>query len=302
MKLQDLTYFVHLVDSKNFTHTANHFFVSQPSISMAVKRLESELDTELINRDLSGRTIELLPAGKILYHNAKEVINLMDSTYNDIQSLKNKKVQLGVPPIIGGYLLPKIIPHLEKYSYSLELVEKEGSIALFDLLKNKEINTAILGFDTPTIEEDWLSCMPVAEDKFYICVAKNHPLAKEEIISVEQLTNERFISLKEGFIQNKVFDTWAKENHIALSSVHFTNEIHTVNSLVSAGMGISLLIGMLVKDQENIVTIPLKESPKFYINLLINKDLELTPLQKEFNNDLIKLLKDSSSLINLNTS
>lgn len=291
MKFQDLIYFVHLVDSKNFTHTANYFFVSQPSISMAVKRLENDLDTVLIKRNLSERTLELMPAGKILYHNAKEIINLKESTYNEIQSLKNQKVQLGLPPIIGGYLLPKIIPHLNKYSSSLELVEKEGSIAMFNLLKNKEVNTAIVGSETATVSEDWLANTPVAEDEFYICVAKNHPLASEKMLSVEQVANERFISLKEGFIQNKVFYKWAKNNHIDLSSVHFTNEIHTVNSLVASGMGISLLIGMLVKDQENIVTIPLKDSPKFYISLLINKDLELTPLQKEFNEDLIRVLK-----------
>lgn len=89
MKFQDLIYFVHLVDSKNFTHTANYFFVSQPSISMAVKRLENDLDTVLIKRNLSERTLELMPAGKILYHNAKEIISLKESAYNEIQSLKN---------------------------------------------------------------------------------------------------------------------------------------------------------------------------------------------------------------------
>lgn len=292
MKLQDLIYFKALAENESFTKTAEKFYVSQPSISIAVKRLESEFETVLLNRDRTSKSIELTPAGKILYQTSLHILNTLEATKNELEQINDQKVKLGIPPIIGGYLLPKLVPYLKDYSQSLEFVEGDGSIALFDMLKKKKVTTSIIGSDTPTIHASWVSQEPIAEDSFYICVANSHPLASCSSVTPSMLKNESFISLGEGYVQNKVFNNWAKKNNIDTSSVHYTNEIQTANSLVASGVGVSLLISLLVQDREDIVQIPLENAPKFYISLLTNNDASVSPIQEGFNKVLIKSIRN----------
>lgn len=291
MKLQDLEYFIQLADSQSFTKTAEYFYVSQPSISIAIKRLESELNTPILIRDRSNKQLQLTEAGEILYKNAQDIVNILDFTKKEVHSLESKDVQLGIPPIIGGYLLPKLIPYLSEFSESMKLIEEDGSVALIDLVKKKKVTTAIVGSAKQEIEIEGVAHQPILEDQFYICVALDHPLAKEKKIVPEQVKEEVFISLGEGYTQHHVFKSWAQKNHLTPSAVHITNEIQTANSLVSSGVGVSLLIGLLVADKQDIVKIPIDNAPKFYINLLTNQTIPQTPVQKDFNHTLIRAIE-----------
>lgn len=293
MKLQDLEYFIQLADSQSFTKTAEHFYVSQPSISIAIKRLESELDTSLFVRDRSSKQLHLTEAGTILYKNAQDVRDILDFTKKEIQSLESEDVQLGIPPIIGGYLLPKLIPHLTEFSESMKLIEEDGSVALFDLVRKKKVTTAIVGTAEQSLDLKGIRQQPILEDEFYICVSSDHPLAQEESIQADQLNGEAFISLGEGYTQHHVFKQWLNDHNIEASAVHLTNEIQTAKSLVSSGVGVSLLIGLLVSEKQDIVKIPLVDAPKFYINLLTNEAVKQTPIQARFTDSLTQAIKET---------
>ena len=88
MNLQDLIYFQYLSESLSFTATAEHFYVSQPSISTALKRLETEFDVTLIDRRKTLKQIQLTPSGKILYEKTTEVLGLLDAAKQTIQDFR----------------------------------------------------------------------------------------------------------------------------------------------------------------------------------------------------------------------
>ena len=120
MNLQDLIYFKHLAESLSFTDTAEHFYMSQPSISTAVKRLESELETTLVDRRKNLKQIKITAAGKILYTNATEVLEILNSTKQQIYDLEEENVYYGFLPTIGGFFLPQIMPKLQNFTQKMQ--------------------------------------------------------------------------------------------------------------------------------------------------------------------------------------
>lgn len=291
MKLQDLVYFRHLAENSSFTKTAEAFFVSQPSISIALRRLEDEFETTLLSRDRSSKSFELTPAGEILYRNTLTVLDTLEATRKEIHDTEAQVVQLGFLPTIGGYFLPEILPSISEFLGTLKLIEEESSDAMLDLVRDGKVSTAIVGSDQPSFDETWLNQILISERPLSICVSPSHPLANEPIIDVSMLKKEQFISLAKGYTHQRIFERWATENSIDFSSVHYTEEIQTADSLIASGMMIGLMIDLLVRDRRDIITVPLKNAPKFYISLASNTKADLTPIQKRFNETLTETVK-----------
>lgn len=291
MKLQDLVYFKHLAETSSFTKTAEAFFVSQPSISISLRRLEDEFETTLLNRDRSAKSFELTLAGEILYRNTINILDTLELTRKEIHDTEAQSVHLGFLPTIGGYFLPKLLPALADFIGSLKLVEEESSDAMLDLVREKKVSTAIVGSDQPKFHENWLEQTLISERYLSICVSPSHPLANEPLVDISMLKNVSFISLAKGYTHQRIFERWAKENGIDSSSVHYTEEIQTADSLIASGMMVGLMIDLLVRDRQDIVTVPLENAPKFYISLVSNSKAEQTPIQKRFNQTLMQAVK-----------
>lgn len=289
MKIQDLIYFKYLVDCSSFTKTAEAFYVSQPSISLSLKRLEDEFNTKLITRDLSTKSFHLKPAGKILYKNAGTVLDLLAATKKEMENTETRTVQLGFLPTIGGFYLPNLMPSMSKFISNLQLVEEESSEVMMDLLRENKLPIAISGGDSPKIEEPWVEQYLIDERPLQVCVAPDHPLAKESLITAEMLSDYSFICLDKEYTHYTMFERWAQANQINPSQVSYTKEIQTAGSFISSGVSIGIMIDLLVKNRTDIVTIPLENAPKFYISLVVNKKAVGNPLQQEFNQTLIDI-------------
>ena len=114
MNIRDLEYFNSLCTTKSFTKTSRQFYISQPSITMALHRLEKELDTKLIIRDHSRNEILLTKSGEVLENHIKNILLEIKKTKSEIARINGDKIKLGVPPIIGAYYFPLILKDLAK--------------------------------------------------------------------------------------------------------------------------------------------------------------------------------------------
>lgn len=291
MKIQDLTYFKYLAEVSSFTKTAEAFYVSQPSISIALKRLEDEFNTKLISRNRSTRSFRLTTTGEILYKNSVNILNILDKTKNEMQNIESEKVYLGFLPTIGGHYLPMLMPSMTNFAASMKLVEEESSDSMLELLKEDKISIALIGSDQPIFGEQWIEEFPIEKRPLEICVSKNHPLAGYKELDIDIVKNYSFISLDKDYTHHRIFNDWAESNEINLSKVTYTKEIQTADSFISSGVSIGLMIDLLVRDRKDIITIPLKNAPIFYINLAVNSKIKISPLQKEFNQALINNVK-----------
>lgn len=291
MKLTDLTYFKTLAESKSFTETAEAFYISQPSISISLKRLEEAFGTTLITRDRSSKSVELTEAGKLLYKSALDILEKIDHTHQAIDNLESKEVFFGFLPTIGGHFLPKLLPHLSDFRSILQLVEEESSDTMYELVRDRKVPAAIVGSDKPTFKDTRLTQLLIAERDLSLWVSPSHPLASKERVDASMVKDTYFVTLAKGYTHQRIFEKWAKENKIDSSRIHYTNEIQTSNSMIASGMSAGMMIDLLVRDRTDIVQVPLENPPKFYVSLLIDNRSDLSAAQKRFNQSLFELSK-----------
>ena len=150
MNIRDLEYFYYLCQNKNFTKTAKILFVSQPSITMALHRIEKELGETLVIRNQSKEQLSLTEAGEILKKRAYNVLNEIKEAKLEISRISGAKIKLGVPPMIGAYFFS---PFMKKLDISglvedIELVET-GSADMKKLLVSGEVDIALIGSIAP---------------------------------------------------------------------------------------------------------------------------------------------------------
>lgn len=292
MNLQDLIYFKHLSESLSFTTTAEHFYVSQPSISTALKRLEAEFNTILVDRRKTLKQIQLTPAGELLYEKTKKVLDILETAQRDIQDLKQETVYYGFLPTIGGHFLPKILSKLNRFTKSLKLIEEESSDLMLEHVKQEKVSIAIIGHEIPAISHPHLKQFQILDEEMALWVAPDHPLTAKESVETKDLKDEIFISLTEGYTHQRIFEKWAHNNKIAEPNIVYAKEIRTVHSIAASTQMVAFMSDIIVDENSDLVKVSLKEAPKFYISLILNTEMETSLSQQEFNEGVVAAVKE----------
>lgn len=276
MNLRDLEYFNCLCKTKNFTETAKLLYVSQPSVTMALHRLEKELNTKLIIRDHSLTKFSLTEAGKILKKHVVNILSELNETKFEISKAAGRKIKLGVPPIIGAYFFPAFMEHLVEngVAENIELVET-GSAAMKKLVLADEVDMALIGSLSP-IKSREINADILKTDEFVVCMSRNHVISKKEKLDFKDIANEKFIVLGDTYIHNEVLKSLFLKNGTSLSNFYSTDEIQTAKSLISSGLGIGIMINMAVKNVNTIKKVSLNKPILFYISLVIKKNHYMT--------------------------
>ncbi|XJS11432.1 LysR family transcriptional regulator [Aerococcaceae bacterium WGS1372] len=292
MNIRDLKYFIHLAESLSFTKTAEAFYVSQPSISIALKRLEENFETTLIQRNRAIQNVQLTEAGEILYRSSHEILQILDRTKQEIKNSQAETVAFGFLPTIGGYYLPKILPDLADYSMLLNFIEEESSELMFEMLRNNQVSVAIIASEVKYFSEKWINQVPMEEHSFAIYVTKQHEFANKEILTIKELENLNFITLGNGYTHNTLFKEWLEDKGYELNNVRYSNEIQTINSMIESGVYAGFMTDIIIRNQENLVKIPVEDAPKVYTSLVLNNEMPLTSIQNKFNHAITQAVKD----------
>ncbi|MEY8000856.1 LysR family transcriptional regulator [Clostridium sp. Mt-5] len=292
MNIRDLEYFNSLCITKSFTKTSIEFHISQPSITMALHRLENELNTKLIIRDHSQNQISLTESGKILRSHINNILFEIKKIKSEIARINGTKIRLGVPPIIGAYYFPIIMKNLIKNRLDkcFSLVET-GSVTMKKLLIKDEVDMALIGSIEP-LEDDIIKSYVLTTDEFTVCINKNNPLAKRNKIDFQELSGEKFISLGEGYVHNQVLKDLCGKNNISTKYFYHTDKIQTAKSLIASGFGVGLMVRESVKDMNDIKALSLREPITFYISLAFKKEHFMVLQEKEIIDIILKSSKN----------
>lgn len=293
MNIQDLTYFKHLAESLSFTATAEQFFVSQPSISMALKRLEEELNAKLIDRRKSLRRIKLTSAGEILYQSASDVLEILETTKQTIIDARSETIYFGYLPTIGSRFLPIYLAEIGDSAKLLRLIEEESSDAMLKMVQQQKVPLAIIGHDSRQLDDPNIDQYLITSHRFSLWVAPSHPFAKRGSVNIGDLHDSVFISLSEGYSHQRIFEKWAKKNHIADHNIIYAKEIKTLLTIAQSTSFIAFMSEILVSPDSPLVQVRLENAPKFYISLIINSQRENTLAQQEFNEKIIQLTQNN---------
>lgn len=246
MTLTELKYIVAVARERHFGRAAETCFVSQPTLSVAIKKLEDELDVLLFER--RSNEVTLTPAGERIVAQAQRVLDEAARIKELAKAGKDPLVgalRVGVIYTIGPYLLPALIPQLLRDAPQMPLLLNENfTVKLLELLKNGEIDVAILALPLP---EAGVLIQPVYDEPFMVAVPKQHPWTRRKSIAADELKKETMLLLGTGHcFRDQVLEVCPELSRFStgaegIQKTFEGSSLETIRHMVASGLGITVL-------------------------------------------------------------
>ena len=239
MELRQLEYFQMASRLRNITRAAQRLRVSQPNITVAIKKLEAELGIQLFDR--SQKQLTLTPEGTVFLQRIEVALrNIEDAILevNDYKQLQKGTIKIGIPPMMGAYLFPKVFSGFRKIHPKLE------SDAL-------DFGIIIIPESTPN-----LNVLRMSRNQLMVCVAQKSKLAKKSKITARDIAASDLIMMKEGAYLREVVQNKLTALKITPRTVLESSQIVTIKGLVAHEVGIAFLLDFICKNSSDIKAIP----------------------------------------------
>ena len=246
MTLTELKYIVAVARERHFGKAAEACYVSQPTLSVAVKKLEEELDVKLFERSASEVTVT--PLGEEIVRQAQSVLeqaaNIKDIAKRGKDPLAGS-LKLGVIYTIAPYLLPDLVRQVIKRTPQMPLMLQENfTVKLLEMLRTGEIDCAILAEPFP---DAGLASAPLYDEPFLAAVPMSHALASQASVTTEQLKKETMLLLGNGHcFRDHVLEVCPEFARFSSDTEGIRksfegSSLETIKHMVAAGMGITLV-------------------------------------------------------------
>jgi LysR family hydrogen peroxide-inducible transcriptional activator len=247
VNLRDLRYLVAVADHRHFGRAAEACFVSQPTLSTQLKKLERELGVELVERNpghimLTAAGEQVVARARVVLHEADDIVDIARRA----QDPESGSLRIGLFPTLAPYLLPHVVPHLHARFPKLELLlVEEKTEVVHQRLREGDLDVGVLAL--PIHDEQLHTEVLFAED-FVLAVPIDHPLATTAgPVDTSVLDGEHVLLLEEGHC--------LREQALAVCQLAGADErsgfratsLETLRQMVAAGVGITLLPELAVR-------------------------------------------------------
>jgi LysR family transcriptional regulator, hydrogen peroxide-inducible genes activator len=250
MTLTELRYIVAVAREKHFSRAAEACFVSQPTLSVAIKKLEEELDVKLFER--GSNEISMTPLGEEIVRQAQTVIEQAAGIKEIAKRGKDPvsgPLRLGVIYTIGPYLLPSLVKEAIASVPQMPLILQENfTVKLLDMLRTGELDAAILAEPFP---DNGLAVAPLYDEPFMVAVPKSHALAKRKHLSAEALKQETMLLLGTGHCfrdhvlevcpEYARFSSAVGDSGEGMRKSFEGSSLETIKYMVASGMGVTVV-------------------------------------------------------------
>lgn len=290
MQFQQLSYFVAVARTRNFTRAAEAVGVAQPSLSKQVRVLENTLGTPLFVRRPGA--IELTSAGEALLPHAERILIDVDSAQravHEVAGLRRGRVRLGATPSLCDGLLPDVLTRFHDAYPSIELEVREGgSRVLTEELVQGRLDLALLitplSEDTPDLET-----VPLRRDRLVLAAPADDPLP--DAVALADLADRSFVMLREGYdLREKTLEACAAAGFVPRFAVE-GGEMLSVLRYVEAGLGYSVVPEMVLVNRPGLRAVRLDPEPYRHIALAHRREtLQLAALA--FHDELLLSLQE----------
>ena len=264
MNIRALQYFVKLADLRHFSKAADACFVSQPTLSTQIRKLEEELGVQLVER--SPKNIMLTPVGGEIADRARLVLSDIDQIRAVARRSGNPAegtIRLGLFPTLAPYLLPHVVPAVRERYPKLKLqLSEEKTEDVLTMLRQGELDAGILALP---INEDGLHKEILFEEPFVMAIPATHPLAARKSICLADLEGAELLLLEEGHcLREHALEVCALAGAHERVDFH-ANSMETLRQMVAAEVGATLMPLLAVKppiaETGNIVIRPFDKPP-----------------------------------------
>jgi len=252
MTLTELRYIVAVARERHFGRAAEACFVSQPTLSVAIKKLEEELDLKLFER--GGSEVSVTPLGEAIVRQAQSVLEQAAAIKEIAKRGKDPlsgPLRLGIIYTIGPYLLPELVRHVIDMTPQMPLMLQENfTVKLLDMLRTGELDCAILAEPFP---DTGLAIAPLYDEPFLVAVPASHPLAQQRSIGSAALKQETMLLLGTGHcFRDQVLEVCPEFARFSSDAEGIRksfegSSLETIRYMVAAGMGITVVPQLSVR-------------------------------------------------------
>ena len=247
MELHQLRYFCAVAETGSFSRAAEQSYVSQPSLSQQIMKLEDELGARLFDR--LGRSVRLTDVGKIFLPRARSVLRELEVARGDVVERKDSisgPITVGVIPTVAPYFLPsRLASFSRRFPEALLSVMEEITPILLDRLRAGAIDVAILALP---IRGHEFETAPLLTERLFAALPRDHKLAKRRAIALKDLRSEPFLLLRDGHCFRDTAVAACDRARINPRIVFESGQFSSLLSMVGAGMGISIVPEMVITE------------------------------------------------------
>jgi LysR family transcriptional regulator, hydrogen peroxide-inducible genes activator len=240
IKLKDLRYLVAVADARHFGRAADKCFVSQPTLSAQLKKLEDYLGVQLIERQ--PKNVTLTEAGEQIVARARRMLEASEEVVTLARAHRDPlagRLRLGLLPTIGPYLLPRVAQPIRKALPRLELRLYEYQTA--QMLEKLEVGDLDLGILALPVDVEGLEARELFTEAFTVAVPDQHRLAKRDSVRVDDLDGETLLLLEDGHcLRDQALEVCSRVGTHEKQDFRATS-LETLRQMVATGAGITLL-------------------------------------------------------------
>ena len=246
MNLKDLKYLVALADTGHFGKAAERCFVSQPTLSAQLKKLEEYLGVKLVERQ--PKNVQLTEVGRQIVTRARHMLDEGDEIVALARSNTDPfagKLKMGLIPTIGPYLLPRVMQKIRKAVPQLGLMLYEYQTE--ELLKRLREGEIDLGVMALPVMQDGLESRALYDEAFTVALPAHHALGAKSTIKVQDLKGQTLLLLQDGHcLRDQALEVCSRVD-VREAEDYRATSLETLRQMVVAGLGVTLLPEMAVE-------------------------------------------------------
>jgi DNA-binding transcriptional LysR family regulator len=296
--LQQLRILKAVATEQNFTKAAELLYLSQPSLSKQIKKLEKNLDILLLDRE--NNTISLTESGQVFLQYAERILALCEESCRALIDLKNGErghLIVGASQTIGTYLLPQVLALFAQNYPQIDLkVQVNSTRIIAKNIINRKIDIAVVGGNIPIQLKKHLFVEDFVEDEFSLIIPKSHPFSSKKKITKDDLYNLNFITLNSNSTIRKFIDNILSQNQIEVNQLKIImqlNSIEGIKTAVSLGLGAAFVSSAAIKKEIELETIEILKIDQIRItrrvSIISKPEAYKSKAFQFFSNELLKL-------------
>ncbi|SES43908.1 LysR family transcriptional regulator [Psychrobacillus sp. OK032] len=295
MEWQYIKYFLTVAGYEHMTKSAKELNITQPALSRSISKLEEELGVELFIRE--NKRIKLNRYGHMFKERALKIQTEMRLAQKEIDERLNPdfgEISIGFFHTLGIDKLPKLLANFkEKYPKTTFKLTQANKKSLINMIYDDKIDFCFTTITGDEVKKNY-SCHHLWDEKLYLTVSKQHKFASRQLIEIDELVDEEFVVLKEGYGLRTITDKIFKQASLTPKVSFEGEEIDTIAGLVSANLGISFLPklqGNQIVEQIEI-TDPVCQRT---IGIIWNENALISPITKKFFEHVINYFSRNES-------
>ncbi len=241
MNLRDLRYLVAVAEHRHFGRAAAACFVSQPTLSAQLKKLERFLGAQLVER--SSKHVLLTPLGEEVAGRARTITTIADDIVETARSARDPlsgELRVGAIPTLAPYLLPHLMPALQEHLPNIRpLIREDQTARALEQLRAGQLDVCLLA--VPVDGAETLASATLYEEPFLLAAPAGHPLARSATVSVDDLGGSDMLLLEEGHCLREQALSVCRRVGAGEASDFRATSLETLRQMAIAGAGITLL-------------------------------------------------------------